>query len=245
MRVAAIYDIHGNLPALEAVVHDIRGEGVDQVVVGGDIVPGPMPSECVSLLMGLNLPVHFIVGNGENDVLSLDRGDGLTRVPAQFHSVVHWVHDELPPPHLQAFGEWPRTCTLEIPGLGKVLFCHATPRDDNELFTELTPVESLRPIFEATEAAVVVCGHTHMQFDRPVGRVRVTNAGSVGMPFGDPGAYWAILGPDVELRSTPYDLSAAAARIEATAYPQLASFDVRHPPGAAEMLAVFEAAALR
>lgn len=103
----------------------------------------------------------------------------------------------------------------------------------------------MRPIFEAANAAVVICGHTHMQFDRTVGGVRVANAGSVGMPFGEPGAYWVLLGHDLELRQTTYDVAAAAEQIRATAYPNAAMYDLTRPPSESEMLEVFEAAALR
>ncbi len=244
MRVAAIYDIHGNLPALEAVLDAIRGEEVDQIVVGGDIVPGPMPRDCVSALQELSVPVRFIQGNGERDILAVHRGEEPTRVPQQFHEVMRWVANELPSEHLTDFAAWPLTLGLAIPGLGDVEFCHATPRDDNEIFTRVTPERRLRPIFGATGAALVICGHTHMQFDRRVGEVRVVNAGSVGMPFGEPGAYWALLGfGGVELRYTPYDLEGAAARIRATEYPS--EFEVQRPPPESEMLKVFEAAALQ
>ena len=91
-----------------------------------------------------------------------------------------------------------------------MLFCHATPRNDNEIFTRLTPEEHLLPIFARLNADIVVLGHTHMQFDRMVGTVRVVNAGSVGMSFGEPGADWLLLGPDVQLRHTRYDLAKAA-----------------------------------
>lgn len=242
MRVAAIYDIHGNLPALEAVLGEIGREGVDQVVVGGDVVPGPMPRECVSALLEHSLPVRFIRGNGEQDLLTLEAGEEPTRVPPPVRGVLRWVLTELPPEQLAAFTSWPLTVRVEVPGLGDVLFCHATPRDDNQLFTRLTPEGRLRPIFEETNADLVVCGHTHMQFDRRVGDVRVVNAGSVGMPFGEPGAYWALLGPGVQLRRTPYDLDAAADRIGETEYPGVSEFDVRQPRPESEMLELFEAA---
>lgn len=245
MRIAALYDIHGNLPALEAVLEEVRREGVDGIVVGGDIVPGPMPRECVSVLLGLSIPVRFIQGNGERDLLSWRRGEVPARVPEQFHHVLRWVADALPREHLAAFAAWPSTTRLPIPGLGDILFCHATPRDDNELFTRLTPEDRLRPVFEAVDSDVVICGHTHMQFDRRVGGVRVVNAGSVGLPFGDPGACWALLGSDIALRRTAYDLDEAARRIGATEYPRIADFDVQRPPAEAAMLAAFEAAALR
>ena len=129
-----------------------------------------------------------------------------------------------------------------------MLFCHATPRSDAEVFTRATPTDRLAPILEPTGAPVVGCGHTHMQFDRVVGRVRVVNAGSVGMPFGKPGAYWLLLGPGVELQRTPYDFADAAERIRATDYPQAERFAagaVLQPPSETDMLAAFGRAELK
>jgi predicted phosphodiesterase len=134
---------------------------------------------------------------------------------------------------------WPKNCRLTIAGLGDVLFCHGTPKSETECFTRLTPEAQLAPVFTETGASVVVCGHTHMQFDRVVAGVRVVNAGSVGMPFGEPGADWLILGPDVELRHTVYELEGAAARIRHTTYPQALEFaerSVLQPPAEAVML---------
>lgn len=244
MRVAAIYDIHGNLPALEAVLDDVRSEGVDRIVVGGDVVPGPMPRESISALLDLPTPPGFVYGNGERDILALAGGEMPARVPAAFHDVMRWVANELSPEQLAELASWPPTLELEIPGLGPVLFCHATPRDDNEIFTRLTPEERLRPIFDAIDAALVICGHTHMQFDRTIGRTRVVNPGSVGTPFGDPAACWALLGPGVELRRTAYDLAAAAERLGRTGYPGLESMDILRPPPESEMLQLFETATL-
>jgi predicted phosphodiesterase len=128
-----------------------------------------------------------------------------------------------------------------------VFFCHATPRNDTECFTRLTPEDRLAPIFEAAGAPLVVCGHTHMQFDRTIGRVRVVNAGSVGKPSGEPGAYWILLGPGVHLRRTTYDLDEAAERVRATTYPQAQDFaaqGVLRPPSEAETLEVLSQAEL-
>ena len=128
-----------------------------------------------------------------------------------------------------------------------MLFCHGTPRSEVECFTRLTPEERVISIFEVTGASMVVCGHTHMQFDRTIGSTRVINAGSVGMPFGDPGADWLLLGRHIELRHTTYDLDAAAKRIRATGYPgaqEFASNNVLNPPSEEQMLAVFAAAEL-
>jgi predicted phosphodiesterase len=228
MPVAAIYDIHANLPALEAVLQDIRRADVDQVVVGGDVVPGPMPRETIECLLDLDIPVQFIQGNGELNVLAEMAGMEASRVPEQFREVVRWSAPQLRPEHAQLLANWPSKCRLDIRGLGEVLFCHATPRSDTEIFTRLTPEDRLLPVFEGLNVPVVVCGHTHMQFDRTIGKVRVVNAGSVGMPFGEPGAYWLLLGPNIEVRRTAYDLAKAAERIRATNYPQAQDFAARN-----------------
>jgi predicted phosphodiesterase len=242
MKVAAIYDIHGNLPALEAVLEDIRGANVDYIVVGGDVLPGPMPTETLACLRELDIPVSYIQGNGDREVLALLAGTETGTVPEPFRAAMRWVAEQLEPSDVHELASWPPTTQLPIAPLGNVLFCHATPRSDMEIFTRLTPVETLMPLFDGLGADVVVCGHTHMQFDRMVGRVRVVNAGSVGMPFQEPGAYWLLLDRDIQLRRTTYDLTSAAALVRATAYPQAESFattNVLTPPSEEEMLGVF------
>jgi predicted phosphodiesterase len=242
MPVAALYDIHGNLPALEAVLHDIRESGVDQIIVGGDVVPGPMSRETLACLLSIDRPVQFIYGNGEVAVLEQLAGRDPSGVPEPYRPMMRWVAGQLEPAHRLALAGWPKMLALSVDGLGEVLFCHATPRNENECFTRLTPDARLAPIFDPLNVDVVVCGHTHMQFDRTIGRTRVVNAGSVGMPFGEAGAYWLLLGPDVQLRRTEYDLAAAAERIRATEYPQADEFAARnilHPPSEQEMLELF------
>ena len=241
MRVAAIYDIHGNLPALEAVLAVIHQTEVDLILVGGDVVPGPMPLETLRRLLSLPIPVQFIQGNGEAAVLAEIAGRDST-VPEQFRDVIRHSARLVQPEYEQLIAGWPKTLRVEIGGLGEVLFCHATPRSDTEVFTRSTPEDLLLPIFAEARAPLVVCGHTHMQFDRMIGDIRVVNAGSVGMPFGEPGAYWLLLGPDVQLRQTSYDLEKAAERIRATSYPQAQEFATRNvlqPPTEREMLEVF------
>jgi diadenosine tetraphosphatase ApaH/serine/threonine PP2A family protein phosphatase len=111
---------------------------------------------------------------------------------------------------------------MEVPGLGDVLFCRGSPRSDSEILTSITPEGRLGEVLALVEEAIVVCGHTHQQFDRTVGGVRVINAGSVGIPYeGRPGAYWALLGPGVELRRTQYDLRSAVDELEASGFPDL------------------------
>jgi predicted phosphodiesterase len=252
MRVAALYDIHGNLPALDAVLHEVRAAAVDCVVVGGDVVPGPMPRETLTRLLDLDVPVQFIYGNGELAVLAqmtaTEPGEvtywGTTSgesPPEPVKELVRWTARQIPD-YRQRFGSWPRTLRLQIPGLGEALFCHATPRDETEIFLRSTPDHVLLPILEPLGVPVVICGHTHMQFDRTFGRIRVVNAGSVGMPFGEPGAFWLLLGPDIELRRTMYDFTTAAERIRQTKYPQAEEFaanNILNPPSEAAILEVF------
>jgi predicted phosphodiesterase len=252
MRLAALYDIHGNLPALEAVLDEVRQAGVDQIVVGGDVVPGPMPAETLQCLLNLELPAHFIYGNGELAILSQLAGArtgsvtywGTTsgaRPPAKIVDVLRWSAEQLPPDFEAVLARWPMTLRLEIDGLGTVLFCHSTPRSETEGFTRRTAAELLQPLIEPLDVDVLVCGHTHMQFDRRVGRTRVLNAGSVGAPFGEPGAYWLLLGPEVQLRRTVYDLARAAERIRTTAYPDAEELarSVLTPPTEQAMLDLF------
>lgn len=248
MRVAALYDIHGNLPALEAVLDDVRRSHVDRVVVGGDLVPGPMPRETLARLLELGIPVQFIQGNGEVAVLEQMAGRDPAGVPEQYRPIIRWTADELQPEYEWLLAEWPMTLRLEIRGLGEVLFCHATPRNENDIFFRSTPEDRLLAIFEGANVPLVVCGHTHMQFDRMIGRTRVVNAGSVGMPFGEPGADWLLFDPAVQLRHTSYDLANAAERIRHTGYPQAEDFAARNvlqPPSEAETLKAFAPAELR
>jgi len=245
MRVAAIYDIHGNLPALEAVLQEIRQEKVDHIVVGGDVLPGPMPVETLDCLRDLHAAVHCIYGNGEVAVLEQMAGKEPTRVPQAFRPVIRWTAAQLQPQHQHWLTMWHKTVTLEISGLGSVLFCHATPQNENDIFTRLTPEDRVLPLFESLDAAVVVCGHTHMQFDRKIGQTRVVNAGSIGMPFGEPGAHWLLLGPEIQLRRTSYDLAHAADRVRRTDYPQADDFAARNIlnlPTEQEMLEIFSRA---
>lgn len=241
MQIAALYDIHGNLPALEAVLAEVRREGVDLVVVGGDVLPGPMPRETLACLLDLELPTRFLRGNGDREVLERIRGEETGAVPEAFRELLRWSAKQLPREAEAELASWPLTLSLEVSGLGEVLFCHATPRSDTEVFTRQTPDERLLALFAGVEAPIVVCGHTHMQLDRTVGALRLLNAGSVGMPFGEPGAHWLLLGPDVEFRRTTYDREKAAELIRSTSYPDAQQFALKNvlaPPSEAEMLAV-------
>ena len=214
-KVAALYDVHGNLPALEGVLAEVEGEDVDAIVLGGDCVHGPQPVETLRRLRALGDRALWIRGNTDRHIAGDDASDEL-------HG---WVASELGGEDAAFLGGLPLTQQLEIEGLGTTLFCHATPRDDEEIVTPLTTDERLSAILEGIEVDVVVTGHTHMQQDRTVGGIRWVNAGSVGLPYEDDiKAFWALLGPDVDLRRTPFDVSAAIRAFEAVGREDTARF---------------------
>lgn len=234
MRVAALYDVHGNLPALEAVLAEVEETAVDAIVSGGDLVSGPLPVEVFERLSSRR-DVRFLRGNADRLVVDASPGP-----PEELHA---WCAARLGGRRLQAVASWPSTVELEVDGLGRTLFCHAVPSGDEPIFTRLTPDGAVAELLGDVDA-VVVCGHTHVQFDRRLGNgMRVVNAGSVGMPYeGRRGAYWALLGPDVELRRTEYDVERALARMHETGVPISAEHAgwLLDPPDPDETSAYFE-----
>ena len=230
------------------MLEDIKSAGVERIIVGGDVLPGPMPHETIAQLLALAVPVQFIHGNGDRVVRAQMNGQEPTEVPEPFRDIIRWTAAQLSREDEQLLASWPLTLRVQVQGLGDVFVCHATPRNDLEIFTRLTLEERLLPVFAGVDAPLVVCGHTHMQFDRKVGATRVVNAGSVGMPFQDPGAYWLLLGPDVQLRKTTYDLEKAARLVRQTTYPRADEFAARNilqPPTEAATLEAFKNAELK
>jgi putative phosphoesterase len=209
VRVAAISDIHGNLPALEAVLADIQSEGIEEIVVVGDSVSGPWPAEVFDLLEAAG--ARIVRGNA-------DRAE---EVAAHSTELASWNADRLGSRRTAAVLAWPLTLETAVEGLGGVLLCHSTPSSDTPIYTRITPDDELISLLGGVDADVVVSGHTHMQYDRRLSNgLRVVNPGSVGMPYeGRSGAYWAILGPDVELRRTEYDVEACVAAIQVLGAP--------------------------
>lgn len=215
-RVAALYDVHGNLPALSAVLDGVDALGVDAIVVGGDVASGPMPVETLDTLRARG--AWFVRGNADRvlDLGGADDGEPWVRAR-------RWVAERLGEERLAFLNALPLDLTLAVGGLGRVRFCHGAPGSDELVITRLTPDGRLRRLLVGVDERVVVCGHTHMQFDRTLDGTRVVNAGSVGAPYEvEPAAYWALLGDNVELRRTDYDVEAAAIAIAATGYPRAA-----------------------
>jgi predicted phosphodiesterase len=228
VRVAALYDVHGNLPALEAVLAEL--DEADVVLVGGDVAAGPWPSETIDRLRGLGERSRWIRGNADRELTSKPE----PREGGPPVEVLEWVRERLPDEQIAFLASLPLTCTIDVDGLGPVLFCHATPRDDEELLTSISPDERWGAAVADVRERVVVCGHTHMQFDRAVGGVRIVNVGSVGMPYErEPGAYWALLGPDVVHRRTAYDVDGTIRRVRDSDWPE--EWPVATPEDATEL----------
>jgi putative phosphoesterase len=221
MRVAALYDVHGNLPALEVVLAEVAAVGVEAIVCGGDVAAGPFPRECLERLREHD--AVFVRGNADRELSP-------------------WLTEQLPADAQTFLSELPHVRSVD-----GVLYCHGSPRRDDEILTRVTPPERLAAVLEGVEEKLVVCGHTHVQFDLRSGSARVVNAGSVGMPYeGRRGAFWALIdGKEVELRHTPYEVEAAVTAIRATAYPdaeQLATW-LLEPVDADEASTYFESIA--
>ena len=186
-RIAVLCDIHGNLPALEAVLRELDA---DEVVVGGDVASGPFPLETLELLRSLPMPVRFVRGNADR-VLDVDG------IPEPNRSARFWVAERLGEENLRFLRELPLDLVFE-----GIHFCHGAPGSDTAPMTRFTPDDRLRALLAGVEEEVVVCGHTHVQFDRVVDGVRVLNAGSVGAPYEvDTGAYWLEIDPGAAVSS--------------------------------------------
>jgi putative phosphoesterase len=238
VRIAALYDVHGNLPALEAVLADGRCRAADLIVSGGDLVAGPMPAECVDRLAVEGDRVRYLTGNCDREAVWTTTDD------PGFAESMRWSAARLGADRLERVAEWPATIELGVDRLGIVLFCHGTPTSDTAIITSATPEEDVAAELAGVEADVVVCGHTHVQYDRSVGNVRVVNAGSVGMPHErSPDARWALIGDEgVELVSTPYDAAAALELLASKGCPALEWFSrpLRGEVTAEEATAHFE-----
>jgi predicted phosphodiesterase len=219
VRVAALYDVHGNVHALEAVLAEVERERVDAIVFGGDVLYGPFPAETLELARSVE--ASWVRGNCERD----PRGEG---------DNAGWVYEQLPEREWANLAQLPTA--IELDG---VCYCHATPTDDMPSITDATLDDRLEELLAGSDARLVVGGHTHLQQRRG----RYANAGSVGMPYEDrPGAYWAIVSDDVEHRRTEYDRERAAAAIRASGYPMAEDFaaeNVLRVPSRAEAVAAF------
>ncbi|MFI7432673.1 metallophosphoesterase family protein [Micromonospora haikouensis] len=238
-RVAVLSDVHGALPPLEAVLAEPDVAAADLVVLTGDIAAGPQPVEVLDLLAGLGDRALWVGGNADRELVEARAGR-----PSPIE-VSNWAAGQLRDDQVARLAALPTAVTLPVAGLGEVLFCHATPHDDEEVVLVDSRLSRWAEVLADVPADVrtVVCGHTHMPFARLVDRRLVVNAGSVGMPYGGPGAHWALLGPGVQLRRTAFDVDTACARVAAeSGFPDAAGWAdeyLRSRHSDAEALAVF------
>jgi putative phosphoesterase len=208
VKVAVISDVHGNAVALAAVLAELEREQPDLIVSCGDLTWGPLPEETYELARGLN--ARFVRGNADRAVL-----ENVSETEREQWMQAHHT-DEM----REFLGTFEEQVVVDIDGLGAVRFCHGSPRTDEECVTPETPEERVREFSAGVDERVIVSGHVHIQFDRAVAGIRSVNSGSVGLPYeGKPGAFWAMLGPDVELRRTEYDLDDALERYRASGQP--------------------------
>jgi putative phosphoesterase len=244
MRVAVLADIHGNLPALEAVLGDIDAAGADVIVLNGDMATGPMPAETLDRLAALGDRAVWVRGNADRELVAACDGELDPALPDVARIPTKYCASRLERRHRDLLAVLPLSLTLDVTGLGAVRFCHATTRSDTEIVLVDSPMDRYQAAFADSAEPTVVLGHTHMPFERLADRRRFINPGSVGMPYGGTGAYWALLGPDVRLRRTEYDGAAAGEMFRAAApgYPDLAEFiaeNVLTVPSDAVALAAF------
>ena len=228
MRVAALYDIHGNFPALEAVLAEVEREGVDAIVVGGDIASGPpQPREVVELVRSLP-NAHVIRGNADRLHDREFAGD----------EGLEWLFEQLGDEQVEWLVSLPFSVVLD-----DTLYVHATPQDDVTVVTEITTDEKLAGLLGEVEQPRIVAGHTHMQLERNIGGKLFVNAGSVGWPYeGRTGAYWALLDKGVSLRRTDYDLERTAKLVRSSGHPraeEIAAENILESASRAEAVAIF------
>ena len=196
MRVAALYDVHGMPWALEAVLAEVEA---DAIVLGGDYLYGPYPRETVELIRSLD--AHAVRGNCED-------------------LAEEWERERLAAGDLEWLQELPLAVSVD-----GVVYCHATPEDNTPITTAETPDDVVARTFDGHSGTIVI-GHTHHQFDRRVGDLRVVNAGSVGMAYeGEVAAFWTLV-EDGEPRRmrTSFDVERAVRETRASPWPNAAAF---------------------
>ncbi|RIQ16457.1 metallophosphoesterase family protein [Jiangella rhizosphaerae] len=238
--VAVLSDVHGALPALDAVLAEPDVAAAERIVLTGDIAAGPLPVQTLDRLVAEGDRVVWVRGNADRELVAVARG-GRSDI-----DVSDWAGRQLRPDQVQLLDRLPHPVTVDVDGFGPVLFCHGTPRDDDEVVLVDSSLDRWTEVLSTVPGDVrtVVCGHTHMPFQRLVDRRLVVNPGSVGMPYGRPGPHWALLRDGiVTLRHTAADPHALAdAVVAASSYPGAAAWAdayARTVHSDAEALAVF------
>jgi predicted phosphodiesterase len=227
VRVAALADVHGNAPALEAVLADVAAERPDLIVFCGDLTWGPLPVETYELVRGLN--ALYVRGNMERALFEDHTSEE-----------ARWIVDRHGPELLEFARGFATHHVVEVDGIGPTRFVHGSPRSDEECVTVETPVERVREFLDGVPEHALVTAHVHVSYTRELDGVRLLSPGSVGLPYEGPtGARWALLGPGIELRRTEYDVEAALDRMAAAGLPGWDEYAelLRSPPPPAEVIA--------
>lgn len=217
VRVAALYDVHGNVRALEAVLADVASADVDAIVFGGDLVWGLWPRETLELAQSLAVRAQFLSGNMDRALT--DREDAATL----------FVREQLSEEQRQFVAAWPSTLSVD-----DVLYCHATPHSDEDVVTPVSSEETWREALRDVTESTVVCGHIHFQYDEQHAGRRVVNPGSVGAPTLRATAWWAVIGDDVDLRTTEYDVAATIDAMRRSGFPRADFVDDLEAPSSYE-----------
>jgi predicted phosphodiesterase len=213
-RIAVLADVHGNATALAAVLSELRADPPELVVVNGDLSWGPEPERTLALADQLPDAI-FVRGNAESALLRRAAEPDAART-----EVARWMLAQHSPERRRQIETFAGAVAVDVEGIGRVLVCHGSPRGDQEIVTPATPDARMGALLAGAELDVLVTGHVHLQFARGVLGVTSMNAGSVGLPYGDdPAAYWAVLGPELTLRRTPYDVDEAVRRTLASGIP--------------------------
>ncbi|MDC7123936.1 MAG: metallophosphoesterase family protein [Spirochaetales bacterium] len=242
-KIAAIYDLHANYAAIEAVLKEIEHIGVDLLLIGGDVISGPLPNESLDLLKRSGLPSEYILGNAESDVLNNLSGQKINGLSARADEEAIWLTNVLSKENIECISNWQQRVSVESCNMGQILFCHGSPRSNQEVFTPSTTNTRLTEIFKNTAESIVVCGHTHMQFELKLDNLQIVNAGSVGMPFGEMDACWLLIDEKFNFMHTKYDVNKASYLVKNSDYPYAESFienNIVTTPEILDMLKIFD-----
>lgn len=246
MRIACLFDIHGNLPALNSVLSELSHLNIDKIIIGGDIVSGPMPKKTMEALFQINDRIVWIGGNGDDDVLNIISNKPFNKNLSEHGRIVSdWVANQLGTEYEKFLKDLPIKYNLYMPEYGQICFCHATPKSKEEIFTPATDEINIMKLFENLEYNTIICGHTHIQFDLIINSIRILNAGSVGMPFGGhQGADWILMTPErIIFKNTQYDYLKAKEILMKTEYPNIESFveqNITHSHNEIQMIEFLE-----
>jgi predicted phosphodiesterase len=232
--LACLADTHGNVAALDAVLRSPEFAEADGVAFLGCTTTGPDPLGVLARCDEIEIPVFHLAGNGERALWQM----AVAGRPTE-SEVDEWLVQQHGPRGVAMVRAWPQSWSVSVRGLGEVRLCHGSPRSDVELLTPGTPEDRIIAAMVDVPEQTLVHGHTHLQYDRLVAGRRVVGAGSVGLPYHDGtfGARWALLGPDVRLITTPYDLAEARRSVLASGYPgERYLRTLEHPPTPSEII---------